>query len=87
MTMSPYSPTTYWYSDEWFTTFLQAVVNTAKPPKVISISYGSEETNMVAGVFIGFDTEAIKLGIQGTTILASSGDDGVSPFQARADQN
>ena len=87
MTMSPYSPTTYWYSDEWFTTFLQAVVNTVKPPKVISISYGSAETNMVAGVFIGFDTEAIKLGIQGTTILTSSGDDGVSPFQARADRN
>ena len=87
MTMSPYSPTTYWYTDEWFTGFLQAVVNTVKPPKIISISYGSVETNMAASVYIGFDTEAIKLGIQGTTILASSGDDGVSPFSARADRN
>ena len=85
--MSPYSPTTYWYTDEWFTGFLQAVVNTVKPPKIISISYGSVETNMVASVYIGFDTEAIKLGIQGTTILASSGDDGVSPFSARADRS
>ena len=87
MTMSPYSPTTYWYSDNWFSDFLQEVVNTVKPPKIISFSYGSVETNVVASVYIGFDTEAIKLGIQGTTILASSGDDGVSPFSARADRN
>ena len=87
MTMSPYSPTTYWYSDNWFSDFLQEVVNTVKPPKIISFSYGSVETNVVASVYIGFDTEAIKLGIQGTTILASSGDDGVSPFYARTDRN
>ena len=85
MTMSPYSPTTYWYSDNWFTGFLSEVANTVKPPKVISMSYGSLETNMVASVYIGFDTEAIKLGIQGTTLFSSSGDDGVSPFYARSD--
>ena len=87
MTMSPYSPTTYWYSDNWFTGFLSEVANTVKPPKVISMSYGSLETNMVASVYIGFDTEAIKLGIQGTTILVASGDDGVSPYNSRYDRN
>ena len=87
MTMSPYSPTTYWYSDNWFTGFLSEVANTLKPPKVISMSYGSLETNMVASVYMAFDNEAIKLGIQGTTVLAASGDDGVSPFYARSDRN
>ena len=85
MTLSPYSPTTYWYSDNWFTGFLSEVANTVKPPKVISMSYGSLETNMVASVYIGFDTAAIKLGMQGTTLFSSSGDDGVSPFYARTD--
>ena len=50
-TMPPYSPTTFWYTDEWFTTFMIAVLNTAKLPKVISISYGTSEVGMPAGVF------------------------------------
>ena len=87
MTMSPYSPTTYWYSDNWFTGFLSEVANTVKPPKVISMSYASQETNMVASVYMAFDNEAIKLGIQGTTVLAASGDGGVSPLSAGADRN
>ena len=65
--------------------FLSEVANTVKPPKVISMSYGSLETHMVASVYIGFDTVAIKLGMQGTTLFSSSGDDGVSPFYARSD--
>ena len=87
MTMSPYSPTTYWYTDNWFSEFLRDVANTAKPPKVISFSYGQLETGISASVYIGFDTQAIKLGIQGTTIFAASGDDGVHPFQARGEQS
>ena len=85
MTMSPYSPTTFWYTDAWFNIFLQEVANTAKPPKVISMSYGAYETGMPAGVHTSFDIEAVKLGIQGTTLFASSGDDGVSAFFARSD--
>ena len=87
MTMSPYSPTTYWYTDAWFTTFMRDLLNIAKPPKVISISYGTTETGMPASVYIAFDIEAIKLGIQGTTILVASGDDGVHDPQARADRS
>ena len=87
VTMSPYSPTTYWYTNRWFHVFLQEVVNTVKPPKVISFSYLDYETNMVPGVFTAFDTEAIKLGIQGTTIFAASGDDGVHSTSAGLDRN
>ena len=85
-TMPPYSPTTFWYTDEWFTTFMIAVLNTAKPPKVISMSYGAYETGMPAGIHSSFDIEAIKLDIQGTTIFAASGDDGVHDPQASADR-
>ena len=87
MTMSPYSPTTFWYTDHWFTTFLTFVVDTEKPPLIISFSYGQSEVGMPLSNFVGFDTEAIKLGIQGTTILASSGDDGVHNFHSRGDRN
>ena len=87
MTVSPYSPTTYWYTDNWFNEFLRDVVNTAKPPKVISFSYAQIETYITPDVFDSFDVEAIKLGIQGTTIFAASGDDGVHDFRARADRS
>ena len=83
VTMSPYSPTTFWYTDGWFHSFLIEVVNTLKPPKVISFSYLDYEFNMVPGVFTAFDTEAIKLGIQGTTLFAASGDDGAHSYFSR----
>ena len=43
MTMSPNSPTTFWYSDKWFSDFFIEIANTVKPPKIISISYGTTE--------------------------------------------
>ena len=43
MTMSPYSPTTFWYSDSWFSDFSIEIANTVKPPKIISIGYGTTE--------------------------------------------
>ena len=43
MTMSPNSPTTFWYSDKWFSDFFIKIANTVKPPKIISISYGTTE--------------------------------------------
>ena len=78
MTMSPLSPTTFWYSDEWFTPWLILVANTIDPPKVLSISYGAAETGLPASVFNAFNAQAIKLGTMGVTILVASGDDGVS---------
>ena len=85
MTMSPYSPTTFWYTMKFFDIFFQEISNNMKPPKVISISYGTSESYMNLGVYKAFDTEAIKLGIQGTTILVASGDDGVNPVPAGRD--
>ena len=80
-TMSPLSPTTFWYSDEWFTPWLILVANTIDPPKVFSISYGALEIGLPASVFDAFNVQAIKLGSMGVTILAASGDHGVSsPF-------
>ena len=43
MTMSPNSPTTFWYSDKWFSDFFIEIANTVKPPKIIRISYGTTE--------------------------------------------
>ena len=87
MTISPYSPTTFWYTNSWFSIFVKEVANTIKPPKVITISYGVIEDHMPASFFVAFDTEAIKLGIQGTTIFAASGDDGVHTYFARRNRS
>ena len=84
MTMSPLSPTTYWYTDNWFIEFLLKVSNFVNPPKVISFSYISDEfLNPVLSKT--FDDAAIKLSIIGTTILAASGNDGANSFWAGSD--
>ena len=85
MTMSPISPTTYWYTDIWFTAFLLEVANTINPAKVISISYLADEFGLGAIKIKLFDEAAIRLGMMGTTILAASGDDGAAPFYAGSD--
>lgn len=45
-----------------------------------SISYGSYEKGVSDNLRNAFNTEAIKLSLRGITIVASSGDDGVSGF-------
>jgi tripeptidyl-peptidase-1 len=47
------------------------------PPKIFSISYGSEEQFMSLSTINSFNTEAMKLGVMGVTLLVASGDDGV----------
>ena len=85
MTMSPSSPTTFWYTDNWFNDFLIEVSNIVSTPKVISISYGQAEVSVDAGVWKSFDDAAIKLSVMGTTIVAASGDDGANSWSARSD--
>ena len=80
MTTSPSSPTTFWYTDNWFNDFLIQVSNIVNTPKVISFSYGQSEFSVDAGVWKSFDDAAIKLSIMGTTIVAASGDDGANTF-------
>ena len=77
-TMSPLSPTTYWYANVWFTEWLLAVADSVDPPKVLSISYGTSESSMVASIHDGFTVQAIKLGTMGVTIVVPSGDSGAS---------
>ena len=77
-TMSPLSPTTFWYADGWFTPWLITVANTINPPKVLSISYLGIESTLTASIFDAFTVQAIKLGTMGVTILAASGDHGAS---------
>jgi len=79
------TPTTYWYdgATDSFLNWIQAVADTENPPLVHSISYGSIETSLPAFFANQFNTEALKLGAQGVSILVSSGDDGVANFQAR----
>ena len=79
MAVSQSTPTTYYYYDyiswsDWITT----VANTANPANVYSISYGSTEIIVASSVKKSFQTEAIKLGVMGTTLVAASGDDGVN---------
>jgi tripeptidyl-peptidase I len=80
---SPNSPTTVWYTAGRFSSWLVQVGNTKNPPLVLSISYGQDEEYVDNGIHSAFNTEAIKLGAMGTTIVASSGDDGVSNRFAR----
>ncbi|KAF8879105.1 subtilisin-like protein [Gymnopilus junonius] len=48
------------------------------PPFVVSVSYGQDESSISAKSAIRQCTEYGKLGMMGTTILYSSGDDGVA---------
>jgi subtilase family serine protease len=57
------------------------------PPKVTSISYGYLENELLSypQYLNSFNVEAMKLAIQGVTIVASSGDSGVANFIAEED--
>jgi tripeptidyl-peptidase-1 len=83
--VSQVTPTTYWYEDstDSFLAWIKAVASTENPPLVHSMSYGSIETELPASIANSFNTEAKKLGVQGVTIVISSGDDGVANFGAR----
>jgi len=51
-----------------------------KPPFVVSISYGQDEATVTPKFANRQCTEYAKLGLLGTTVLYSSGDDGVAGF-------
>jgi tripeptidyl-peptidase-1 len=71
-------PTTFWYdpSQDFLATWITTVAASTSPPLVISISYGATESAMPKSMMDAFDIEAIKLGVMGTSIMVSSGDDG-----------
>ncbi|KAI0044220.1 subtilisin-like protein [Auriscalpium vulgare] len=49
-----------------------------KPPNVVSVSYGQDESSVTAAYANRQCAEYGKLGMMGTTVLYSSGDDGVA---------
>jgi subtilase family serine protease len=63
--------------------FIISLANAPNPPNVISISYGGPESSVTSNQKYTFDYEAIKLGLIGTSVIVSSGDDGVAGNQAR----
>ena len=80
------SPTTHYYSDVSLTSYWLIIVSSAiNVPKVISISYGTLEKHILQSEMNAFNTEAIKLGVMGTTIVTASGDDGAASTPARYD--
>jgi tripeptidyl-peptidase I len=86
MGISPYSPTTYWYTDNTVGSWLVDVSNTAEPPLVLSISYGLEESMASESELNSFNTDAIKLSARGVTIVVSSGDDGAVSSLVRTEK-
>jgi len=79
-------PTNYWYVDDTKFIYYQYLLDVAKdahPVLVHSISYGSVEAELEQSILDSFDTELLKLGLLGVTVVVSSGDDGVANFIAR----
>jgi len=84
--VSNVTPTTYWYeaATDSFLAWIKAVSADPNPPLVHSISYGSTESALPKAMCTQFSTEAQKLGVQGVSIMVSSGDDGVAGSGARS---
>jgi tripeptidyl-peptidase I len=78
MSLSPGSPTTYWYTESSIGEWLKTVASSPSVPLVLSISYGSFEPSTTIGELELFQNMAIQLGAMGVTILAGSGDSGAA---------
>ena len=56
--------------------WITGLADESSPPDVLSMSYGFNEGDLTPSFMRSFDIEAMKLGLQGVTIIASSGDSG-----------
>jgi len=85
MSMSPYSKMGLYYAseDSTFADFLVSFADLEDPPHVISISYGQDEAGVSDSMVEAFEIEAMKLALQGITVIVSSGDDGAAGTVAR----
>jgi len=88
MAVAQASPTTFWSIDNSdpfpFLDWIITVGNTPNAPWVHSVSYGDiEQEGSPLSVMQRFNTEAMKLGARGITVVIASGDDGVANFIAR----
>jgi tripeptidyl-peptidase I len=88
MAVSQTSPTVYWFvppTSNSYVSWLRSFTDKPNPPVVISISWSQDEYYLSSSYANQFNIEAMKLGLQGITLIASSGDDGVAGNVARAD--
>jgi len=86
LAMAPGSPLEYSYDASTGPVFEDWIVGLSanpSPPVVNSISYGAPEPKIAASTLNSFNTEAMKLGVQGVSIFVSSGDDGAPGSGAR----
>jgi tripeptidyl-peptidase I len=84
------SPTTYWYetNETWpFIAWIEEVMSDETPVTVHSISYAEAEYHVPPTLLRLFSVAAQKLGLMGTTLVVSSGDDGVAGAEARGNQS
>ena len=77
------SPTTYWSWQINISLWLRSVLTYVDMPKVLSISYGGSEAYTSSMEMRTFNTEALKMGVRGTTIVVASGDDGAVSYESR----
>lgn len=84
-------PTYYDYDDspddDFLLNWITMIANSPNPHTVYSISYGAYEESMTKSYIDAFDMEVAKLGLMGTSVFASSGDDGVAGFYAKGNDS
>jgi tripeptidyl-peptidase-1 len=83
MAMAENIKTYFWYEYNYndpFVNFIINVVNNPSPPQVLSFSWVCFESSMGANELKHFEIEAMKAVAQGITIVAGTGDDGVSGY-------
>ena len=85
MGMSPLSPTTHWYYETDFGSWLVRMANIGNPPRVLSISYGHTELSNDNGTRSVFNQQAMKFGAMGVTIFVASGDYGANSYLVKYD--
>eukprot|EP01036_Dinobryon_divergens_P027015 gene27015-35722_t len=83
MGMAQVSTSIYWYTSsassstyDPFTTWILAVAADPNPPQSNSLSWGAYEYSVSSSIQNTWNTEASKLGLQGVSVIAASGDDG-----------
>ena len=80
------TPTIHYYTTlSTFAQWAQFVANSGvQPPLIISISYGDDERIVTFSEYNMFEVSTLKIGVMGSTILISAGDDGVHTGKTRS---
>ena len=87
MGISPGSPTTFWHSADGTTSWLYTIAGLTDPPRVMTITFGQDESLITDGENMAFTQAAQALGVMGVTILVASGDDGVHSQDAKGNKD